>query len=150
MPLHHEVAGDGPDVLLLHAGIADSRMWEPQFHALAREYRVTRLDLPGFGNSPVPDGEYVMADLVAEVLDAVAADSVTVVASSMGAWVSLELATLHPHRVDELEPAVARRRGPCLRRRSVSRQQNIQCDARVDWRRAEGSQTRTGEATTRR
>ena len=29
MTLHHAVRGDGPDVLLVHAGIADSRMWEP-------------------------------------------------------------------------------------------------------------------------
>jgi pimeloyl-ACP methyl ester carboxylesterase len=27
--LHHAVRGDGPAVLLVHAGIADSRMWDP-------------------------------------------------------------------------------------------------------------------------
>jgi hypothetical protein len=35
--LHHEVRGDGPAVLLVHAGIADSRMWAPHVRT-----RVTR------------------------------------------------------------------------------------------------------------
>ncbi len=38
------------DVLLLHAGIADSRMWAPQVEALeAAGHTVVAPDLPGFG-----------------------------------------------------------------------------------------------------
>jgi hypothetical protein len=33
--LHYEVAGQGAPLLLLHAGIADSRMWDEQFPACA-------------------------------------------------------------------------------------------------------------------
>jgi pimeloyl-ACP methyl ester carboxylesterase len=37
-------------VLLLHAGIADSRMWQPQVEVLeAAGYRVIAPDLRGFG-----------------------------------------------------------------------------------------------------
>jgi pimeloyl-ACP methyl ester carboxylesterase len=98
MPLHHEIAGDGPTVLLLHAGVADSRMWEPQFHALARTHRVIAPDLPGFGRSPIPETDFVMAHLLAELLDGPA----TVVGSSLGGWLALELATLHPRLVERL------------------------------------------------
>ena len=55
LPLHHEVAGSGPAVLLLHAGVGDSRIWDPQFRALTGEFTVIRCDLPGFGRSPLPD-----------------------------------------------------------------------------------------------
>jgi pimeloyl-ACP methyl ester carboxylesterase len=46
--LHHELAGDGPAVVLLHPGIADSRIWDPQWTRYADRFRVLRLDLPGF------------------------------------------------------------------------------------------------------
>lgn len=29
MQLHHHEAGEGPAVVLIHAGISDSRMWDP-------------------------------------------------------------------------------------------------------------------------
>ena len=51
--LHHELAGDGPVVVLLHPGIADSRIWDPQWTRYADRFRVLRLDLPGFGHSPL-------------------------------------------------------------------------------------------------
>ena len=45
------------DVLLLHAGIADRRMWEPQVEALeAAGHRVLAPDLPGFGDAPLEPG----------------------------------------------------------------------------------------------
>src|SRR5206468_3804245 len=41
-------------VLLLHAGIADSRMWQPQVGPLeAAGYRVIAPDLRGFGERPL-------------------------------------------------------------------------------------------------
>jgi 3-oxoadipate enol-lactonase len=47
-----DVHGEGPAVGLVHAGIADSRMWEPQLRTFSDAHRVVRVDLPGFGNSP--------------------------------------------------------------------------------------------------
>jgi pimeloyl-ACP methyl ester carboxylesterase len=38
-------------VVLIHAGVADRRMWEPIWPALTRERDVVRLDLRGFGDS---------------------------------------------------------------------------------------------------
>ena len=67
MTLHHAVRGDGPDVLLVHAGIADSRMWEPLAERLvAAGYRVVAPDLRGFGHTPLEPGVVSNAgDLVA-------------------------------------------------------------------------------------
>src|SRR4029078_12106316 len=41
----------GVPVLFLHAGVADRRMWDPQWEALAATWDVARLDLRGFGFS---------------------------------------------------------------------------------------------------
>jgi 3-oxoadipate enol-lactonase len=102
LPLHHEVAGSGPAVLLLHAGVADSRIWEPQWRSLAQEFTVVRCDLPGFGRSPLPEGEWVTADEVAGVLAAAGVQQAAVVGNSFGGRVALELATRHPQRVGRL------------------------------------------------
>ncbi len=45
--LWYEERGDGPAVVLLHAGIADARMWDEQVDALAERHRVIRYDMRG-------------------------------------------------------------------------------------------------------
>lgn len=51
--LYYELAGEGDPVVFLHAGIADSRMWNDQFEVFAQQYRVLRYDLRGFGQTTV-------------------------------------------------------------------------------------------------
>ena len=41
-------------LVLLHAGVADRRMWDPQWETVARENGALRLDLRGFGESDTP------------------------------------------------------------------------------------------------
>ena len=43
-----------PPVVLLHAGVADRRMWDPQWEALTAQRDAVRLDLRGFGESDRP------------------------------------------------------------------------------------------------
>ena len=49
--LYYEVMGQGQPLVLIHAGIADSRVWDDQFGVFARHYRVIRYDVRGFGRS---------------------------------------------------------------------------------------------------
>lgn len=64
--LYYEVAGEGQPVVLLHAGVADSRQWNNEFKALAGSYRVLRYDLRGYGKSEPVAGEFShLADLLA-------------------------------------------------------------------------------------
>src|SRR2546422_10206921 len=57
-PLYYEIAGTGYPFLLIHAGVADSRMWDQQFQTCAQHYQVIRYDLRGFGQSSVPAGPF--------------------------------------------------------------------------------------------
>lgn len=102
MLLAHDVEGAGPPVLLIHAGVADRRMWQPLLPALAHAFTVVRPDLRGFGHTPLPGQRYADADDLAELLDELDLDGVRVVGASLGGRVALELATRHPDRIDEL------------------------------------------------
>lgn len=100
--LAHDLDGSGPPVLLLHAGVADRRMWQPLVPGLQHAFQVLRPDLRGFGDTPLPGGPYADADDLAALLDHVGITGAAVVGSSMGGRVALELATLHPNLVHSL------------------------------------------------
>jgi pimeloyl-ACP methyl ester carboxylesterase len=68
--IHAESAGEGPAIVLVHAGICDGGMWDAQWRTLPAANRVVRFDMRGFGRSPVPSVAYSHArDLIA-VMDA--------------------------------------------------------------------------------
>jgi 3-oxoadipate enol-lactonase len=100
--LHVEHAGAGRAVILLHAGIADSRMWDPQWATWPAHVAVTRLDLRGFGRSGRPVGPFSHAADVLAVLDASEIDRGLLVGASLGGLVALDLAAAHPERVSAL------------------------------------------------
>ena len=87
------------DVLLLHAGIADRRMWLPQIEALeGAGYRVVAPDLPGFGDAALAPGTVDYVNFAADRLEGPAA----VVGCSFGGRVALELAVARPDHVERL------------------------------------------------
>ena len=87
------------DVLLLHAGIADHRMWEPQLKALeAAGHRALAPDLPGFGDAALEPG---VVDYVAFAA-AQLAGAAAVVGCSFGGRIALELAAARPDLVERL------------------------------------------------
>jgi len=100
--LAHDVAGTGEPVLLLHAGVADRRVWQAQWEPLAERFRVIRCDLRGFGETPIPPGSYSNTDDIIALLDHLGVEQAAVVGSSFGGRVALELAASHPERVSRL------------------------------------------------
>ena len=102
MELWHEIAGEGPPVLLIHEGICDSRMWEPQWRTFRRAHRTVRCDLRGFGQTPLPPEPYSHARDVAQLLDRLEPGPAAVVGVSLGGRVALEVALARPDLVDRL------------------------------------------------
>jgi len=102
MELYAEVAGEGPAIALVHAGVCDSRMWDPQWETFRRSHRVLRYDLRGFGRSPLEAGRYSHArDLIA-LLERHGLEPASLVGVSLGGRVTLETAVARPELVDAL------------------------------------------------
>jgi pimeloyl-ACP methyl ester carboxylesterase len=53
--LHYLVAGQGPAVILLHGYTQTSRMWRPLIPKLMEKFTVIAPDLPGIGDSQIPN-----------------------------------------------------------------------------------------------
>jgi 3-oxoadipate enol-lactonase len=95
--------GDGPPIVLLHAGVVDSRVWEPFVPLLTSAgYRAIRYDARGFGRSVTEDVEFRRVDDLLAVLDAFGAERGTLVGNSQGGQIALDLAVTHPDRVAAL------------------------------------------------
>jgi 3-oxoadipate enol-lactonase len=100
--LYHEIAGAGPPVILIHEGICDSRMWDPQWDSFQRSHRVVRLDLRGFGRSPYVPGTYSHAADVIALLDDLKLGPAALVGVSLGGGVALQVAVARPDLVSAL------------------------------------------------
>lgn len=103
LTLNHRVEGTGPAVVLLHAGVADLRMWDAQVAELRREHRAVRCDLRGFGGSPLAPGtSYSDPEDVLALLEHLDVGQFSLVAASYGGHVALQVASAVPHRVERL------------------------------------------------
>jgi 3-oxoadipate enol-lactonase len=101
--LHHLVEGSGPVVVLLHAGVADLRMWDAQVDALVPGSTVVRCDLPGYGGTPVgPGADGCDAEDVLALLDELGVEGFALVGASSGGYVALQVASAVPDRVERL------------------------------------------------
>jgi 3-oxoadipate enol-lactonase len=100
--MYHETTGSGFPVLLVHEAIADSRMWEPQWRSFAGRYRLLRVDLAGFGRTPIERMPLTHAKDLVELIDGLGIEEAAVVGGSMGGRVSLELAVARPDLVQAL------------------------------------------------
>ncbi|GAA2148750.1 alpha/beta hydrolase [Nocardioides koreensis] len=90
-------------MVLLHAGVADLRMWDVQVAELVPGHRVVRCDLRGYGHTPLePGASYSDAGDVLALLDELGVDRCALVAASYGGWVALQVASAAPERVERL------------------------------------------------
>ena len=103
MTVSHWVVGDGPAVMLVHAGVADARMWARQVDELAQDHRVITVDLRGYGETPVePAAKYSDAGDLLDVLDELGVDTVAAVGASYGGYVVQQAASRQPERFSRL------------------------------------------------
>jgi 3-oxoadipate enol-lactonase len=100
--IHYERTGEGMPVVFLHAGVADSRMWEPQVAEFAKHFDVIRPDMRGFGKSELPAAPWSPhADLYA-LVEELHLKPVDLVGCSMGGGLAIDFALDHPERVSRL------------------------------------------------
>jgi len=94
--------GTGEPIVLVHAGVADRRMWEPLLPDLAADHRVIRADARGFGESLPPTGPWAHHTDLLTLLDELLIARAHVIGASMGAGVAVEAALARPDAVASL------------------------------------------------
>jgi pimeloyl-ACP methyl ester carboxylesterase len=100
--LSYDETGAGePALLFLHGWCGDRSFFAPEFEHFSRSHRVVSVDLPGHGQSAIPD-EYTIeafAGDVAELAGALRLGRCVVFGHSIGAMVALALSQLAPEHV---------------------------------------------------
>ena len=88
--IYFETQGKGENLLFIHAGIADRRMWDREFINMSKYFRTIRIDLPGYGLSDFTGGEYSYHEILNELLDYLKAENTYIVAASFGGKIALD------------------------------------------------------------
>ena len=108
--LAYDIRGNGPGLVLLH-GTSSTGLgsWGTVLEGLAARYTVVLPNLPGSGESPLPDGP-LDVDTVADQIVATARDAglerFALAGASLGAPLSIKVAARHPERILRLATVV--------------------------------------------
>lgn len=105
--IHSSISGKGTrTVILVHGWTCDETSWQSQVPALAVDYRVITVDLPGHGKSGSPKNGRLSMNLFARAVDAVRneakADRIVLAGHSMGTPVIIQYARLYPQHTAAL------------------------------------------------
>jgi len=100
--IYYEADGSGHPLILVHAGIANLRMWDEQVPIFARHYRVIRYDTRGWGRTETEQVEFTNRADLAAVLDHLGEQSAFLLGLSRGGSIVLDFALDYPERTDAL------------------------------------------------
>lgn len=98
--IHAEVSGRGPDLVLLHGWGMTARVWEELAAQLGDQFRVHRVDLPGYRRSAAVTPYTI--DAIVDALATACASKTTVCGWSLGGQLALRWAEQHPAQVERL------------------------------------------------
>lgn len=99
---YYEMDGSGFPLVLVHAGIADNRMWNEQFPVFAEKYQTIRYDRRGFGQTKPADGDFSLHRDLHAVLNALDIKQAILVGCSQGGKTVTNFTLEHPEMVKAL------------------------------------------------
>jgi len=104
--VHYRDEGQGEVIVLLHGTASSLHTWDEWVQGLSKEYRVIRMDLPGFGlTGPDQENRYEVDDDVAflnNFLAKLGLNSVHLAGSSLGGRIAWEYSLVHSDQVKSL------------------------------------------------
>lgn len=100
--VYYEVMGQGHPLVLVHAGIADSRMWDDQFPEFAKHYRAIRYDLRSYGKTESEPTAFSFRQDLYELLQHLGVNQTHLLGISMGGQIALDFTLEHPEVVTAL------------------------------------------------
>lgn len=99
--LYYEEAGRGEPLIFVHGHSLDHRMWDGQFSVFAKNYRVIRYDLRGYGvSSPqTEDYQFTHAEDLVALMDSLHIRKAHIVGLSLGGFVTADMLAYFPERM---------------------------------------------------
>jgi len=100
-------AGQGAPIVFVHGLLVNANLWRKVIGRLSPDFRCIALDLPlGSHTLPMPEGADLappaVADMIAEALDALGLEEVTLVGNDTGGALCQMLVTSRPERIGRL------------------------------------------------
>lgn len=91
-------SGDGFPVVFIHGFCESNSIWKSLTEALSDEFRIICPDLPGFGQSLLPDNDFSLSEIGDELvswLKSLGINKCIVIGHSLGGYISLEILRKH-------------------------------------------------------
>lgn len=102
IPLFSVTRGTGPSLVLLHGWGVNSGVWEPLCETLEKHFRVTLIDIPGFGrNADRLPNIYNLSELAAMIQPCIPKHS-TLLGWSLGGLLAQQFAIDFPDHIEQL------------------------------------------------
>ena len=100
--LYYETSGNGPAIVLIHAGFLDRRMWDQQIPVFSKTHRVIRYDVRGFGKSDIARNTYSDYKDLRALLYHLRVKTASLVGVSNGGRIAADFAVEYPSMLNHL------------------------------------------------
>jgi len=96
--LYYETLGRRHSLVLVHGFSCNTKVWDDQFEAFAKRFKVVRYDMRGFGKSALPTvgKEYSHTKDLKALLNQLGIDCAYIIGSSMGGRIALDFTIEYP------------------------------------------------------
>jgi 3-oxoadipate enol-lactonase len=109
--LYYEISGEGHPLVLLHAGIANLRMWDEQVEEFSRYHKVICYDARTFGKSTSEAVEFSNRQDLLDLLNHLNIDKAHLLGSSRGGIIAMDFTLGFPQKVSSLVMVASRPSG---------------------------------------
>jgi len=100
--LFYESAGKGTNIVLLHDGMVNNKIWDEQFPLLSKTYRVVRYDRRGYGKSSDPETKYSPISDLNQLFIQLKIDKAIIFGMSSGGRLAIDFTLTYPEKVNGL------------------------------------------------
>jgi 3-oxoadipate enol-lactonase len=100
--LYYEISGTGYPLILLHAGIANLRMWDEQVEEFSKHYQIICYDARTFGKSTSEAVEFSNRQDLLDLLNHLKIDKAHVLGISRGGSIAMDFTLELPTKVSSL------------------------------------------------
>ena len=97
------MAGKGDEtIVLIHDGLVHHAIWDSQFTAFSKNFKVVRYDRRGYGLSPKPDKKFSNIEDLYQVFTTLNIEKAIVIGMSAGGGLVLDFTIAHPEKVSKI------------------------------------------------